>query len=87
MLYGTGFGPTNPPTPTNQLVAHPAQAANPIMIFIGGVQAQISFAGIVEAGLYQFNVTVPGLPDGDALVTGAVDGVNTQSNVRISVHQ
>ena len=88
LLYGTGFGPTNPVSPTGQLVTTAAALANQVQISIGGVTASVAFAGLVEAGLYQFNVVVPaGLPNGSAAVTASIGGVQTQSGVSISVHQ
>ena len=88
VLYGTGFGPTNPASPTAQLVTTPAELANQVQITIGGVNASVAFAGLVEAGLYQFNVTVPSsLPNGSASVTASIGGAQTQSGVSISVHQ
>jgi len=80
MIYGTGFGPTNPAVPTGQLVTTAEPLANSVQFSIGGVTAASSFAGLVEAGVYQFNVTVPAaLPDGDAGLLAAISSVQTQS--------
>jgi uncharacterized protein (TIGR03437 family) len=89
MLYGTGFGPTNPVSPTGQLVTMSAMLpANSVEITIGGVNASVSYAGLVEAGVYQFNVTIPsGLANGDAAVVATIDGVQTQTGVSITVQQ
>jgi uncharacterized protein (TIGR03437 family) len=88
LLYGTGFGPTNPVSPTAQLVTTAAELANQVQISIGGVIASVAYAGLVEAGLYQFNVVVPtGLPNGSAAVVASIGGVQTQSGVSISLHQ
>jgi uncharacterized protein (TIGR03437 family) len=88
LIYGTGFGPTNPPVATDQLVTTSEQLANSVQISIGGVTANSSFAGLVEAGLYQFNVAVPtGLPNGDAGLTAVINGVQTQTGVSIPVQQ
>jgi uncharacterized protein (TIGR03437 family) len=88
MLYGTGFGPTTPASPTGQLVNTPATLANSVEITIGGVSAPPIFAGLVESGLYQFNVTIPAsLPNGNAAVVASIDGVQTQSGVSIPVQQ
>jgi len=35
---------------------------------IGGVDAAIAFAGLISPGLYQFNVVVPEVPDGDRTI-------------------
>jgi len=42
--------------------------ANSVQVTIGGVPAPVAYAGLVEAGLYQFQVTVPNVPGGDAAV-------------------
>ena len=49
MLYGTGFGPTNPALPTAQLVTTPAVLANQVQITIGGIVASVAYAGLVES--------------------------------------
>ena len=86
-LYGTGFGPTNPPTPTGQLVSQPAPTANPITVSIGGIQCQVGFAGLVGAGLYQINVTVAdNVPNGDAVLVATVQG-QSSPNVKITVQR
>jgi uncharacterized protein (TIGR03437 family) len=88
ILYGTGFGPTNPPLPSAQLVTTPAVLANSVQVTIGGVAVQPQiYAGLVEAGLYQFNVTVPNVPDGDAAVVAQIGGVQTQTGVLITIQQ
>jgi uncharacterized protein (TIGR03437 family) len=86
VLYGTGFGPANPSVPTAQLVTAPTTLANSVQIAIGGVNAVVVYAGLVEAGLYQFNVTVPAsLPAGDASVVATVGGVQSQTGVAITI--
>jgi uncharacterized protein (TIGR03118 family) len=69
VVYGTGFGPTNPAV--DGLVATSAAnlATSPVFS-IGGVPATVQFAGLSGPGLDQINVTVPALPAGS---TGAVD--------------
>ena len=85
-MYGTGFGPTNPPLPSAQLITTPAELANSVQITIGGVTAQVGYAGLVEAGLYQFNVTVPAsLPAGDAPVIATIGGVQSQPGVLVTI--
>jgi uncharacterized protein (TIGR03437 family) len=87
LLYGTGFGPTNPALPTAQLVTTPAVLANSVQVTIGGATAAVVYAGLVEPGLYQLNVTVPSLPNGDAAVVATIGGVSSQTGVSITVHQ
>lgn len=85
LIYATGLGPTNPPTPTSQLVTTANPLANSAQVTIGGVTANVVFAGLAESGTYQLNVTVPSLPDGDAAVVATIGGVSTQTGVSITV--
>ena len=88
LLFGTGFGPTNPALPTGQLVTEAAPLANPVTIFIGGKQAKISFAGLNASGLDQFNVTVPAdLPDGDQTLVASVGDAQSQPGIFITVQK
>jgi uncharacterized protein (TIGR03437 family) len=84
-LYGTGFGPTNPSVPAGQLFSGAAPTVNTVAITIGGVSANVMFAGITEAGLYQFNVVVPTVSAGDQLLQATVGGVQTQGNIYVTV--
>jgi len=84
-LFGVGFGPTNPMVPAGQNPDQPAPVVNPVSITIGGVPAEVSFAGITSAGLYQFNLTVPNVASGDQTVTATVAGVVTQTGLVIAV--
>jgi uncharacterized protein (TIGR03437 family) len=87
LMYGVGFGGATPPQPSGQLVATAAPLANPVQISIGGVAASVQFAGLVQSGLYQFNVTVPNVPDGDATVAATIGGVPTQTGVALTVQR
>ena len=87
LLYATGFGPSNPALPTGELVTAPGPLLNPIAVTIGGVSANVTFSGLVGPGLYQFNVTIPSLPNGDAALVATVGGVSTQTGVSVTIHQ
>ncbi len=87
LLYGTGFGPANPPLPTAQLVTAPSVLANTVQVTMGGVSAPVTYAGLVGPGLYQLNVTVPSLPNGDAAVVATIGGASTQTGVSVTVQQ
>jgi uncharacterized protein (TIGR03437 family) len=87
LLYGVGFGPANPPQPSGQLVTAAVPLAYPVQITIGGVAVSVAYAGLTGSGLYQFNVTVPSLADGDAAVVATLGGVATQTGVSITVQQ
>ncbi len=85
-LYGTGFGYTNPALPTAQSVSTPEPLANSVQVTIGGLAAAVTYAGLVESGTYQLNVTVPNVT-GNAAVIAVVSGATTQSGVTIPVQQ
>ena len=78
ILYGTGFGATNPAIRDGQQTDRIAPLATSAQITVGGQTATVAFAGLVPpfANLYQFNVTVPsGLADGDQAVVAEIGGV------------
>jgi uncharacterized protein (TIGR03437 family) len=88
-LFGVGFGPTDPsiPVPAGHLFTGPPPATvNPVNVLINGTTINASFAGIVQAGLYQLNLTIPaGLQSGDQPIVATVGGVQTQQNIVIAL--
>lgn len=87
LLFGTGFGATNPAAPADRVVTGaPALVTKPV-IRIG--ETVVDFPGngnLVAAGLYQFNVTIPAtLADGDYPIVAEIGGVRSASTVSISV--
>ena len=86
LLYGTGFGPTTPPSPIGQVI-NPAPLATPVTVSIGGIVVNPQFAGIVSPGLYQFNVVVPNLPNGDNAVSIGIGNSSSQPNVFLTVQR
>jgi uncharacterized protein (TIGR03437 family) len=91
VLFGVGFGPTNPAVPAGQNPSGaPASITSPFTVTIGGVPVptgNIAFAGIVtEAGLYQFNLTVPAnAAAGDQALQATVNGVQTPPGPVVTV--
>jgi uncharacterized protein (TIGR03437 family) len=82
-LYGTGFGATapalglgliTPGTPLYPLSTKP-------VVTIGGVAATVVFSGLAPnfAQVYQLNVTVPNVPDGDQALVIQTGGLSTQA--------
>ncbi len=57
------------------------------MFRIGGVNARVLFAGLVGPGLYQFNVEIPDLPDGDYLFEVFQNGEPIQAPVYITLQR
>jgi uncharacterized protein (TIGR03437 family) len=74
LLYGTGFGPTSPVTAAGVIPGAASPLAKSVAVRVGGQNAFVRFAGKVSPGLYQFNIVVPPLPDGDYEVILYVDG-------------
>jgi uncharacterized protein (TIGR03437 family) len=71
VLYGVGFGPVTPDIPAGQIVQQQNMLALPFAVSIGGVPATVSYDGLAPnyVGLYQFNVTLPAVPPGNAALT------------------
>jgi uncharacterized protein (TIGR03437 family) len=85
ILYGVGFGPTNPAVPSGQIVSSPSPSVKLPTVTIGGVAANVTYGGIVEAGLFQFNVVVPAAGSGDQLLQAMVGGLSTPANVYLTL--
>jgi len=88
-LFGTGFGPTTPTTGSGVLLNGAAALANPaqLQVRIGGQSATVQFAGLTGPGLYQVNVTVPAVADGDQPVTAAIGGASTPAGRVLAVQR
>jgi len=76
-IFGTGFGPTETSVAPGLVFTGAYPATNSVTVNIGGVA--VLFAGLVSAGLYQINITVPnGLTAGDNTLIASVGGLSTQ---------
>jgi uncharacterized protein (TIGR03118 family) len=85
-LFGTGFGTTNPPIVAGQVPSGVFPLVTPPAITFKGTSANVSFAGLAGAGLYQINVTVPaGLPDGDAPVVATIGPTSSPAGASIAI--
>jgi uncharacterized protein (TIGR03437 family) len=85
VLYGVGFGPTSPAVPAGKAYSGASYLVSVPNISIGDIPATITFAGIVQAGLYQFNVIVPDAGSGDAILFATVNGFSTQSKLYLTL--
>jgi uncharacterized protein (TIGR03437 family) len=87
VLYGANFGATAPALP----IARGVAAASPLVaapsVTIGGVNAPVLYGGGAPnlIGTYQFNLTVPDLPNGDHAVVVTTGGARTQENAFITI--
>jgi uncharacterized protein (TIGR03437 family) len=87
IIYATGCGPTNPVTSPGVIAAQNSPLASAYQVSIGGVQAQVAFAGLIQGtvGLYQFNIVVPNVSPGDQPINLVVDGVSNGQNLMLTV--
>jgi uncharacterized protein (TIGR03437 family) len=86
-LYGTGLGPTNPPYPVGHALttAYSVQDISLVSVLIGGIPANVVFAGLTYPGVFQINIQVPnGIPAGDQPVVLQVAGQRSQANVYLT---
>jgi len=89
LLFGTGFGPTDPAVAPGRVFSGaapltPVNAAS-LQVRIGGMTVVPSFAGLSGSGLYQFNVTVPNLPDGNHRIEMLLNGQQIQTDVQLAI--
>jgi uncharacterized protein (TIGR03437 family) len=87
VLFGTGFGATQPAISATALVTglHPLAHPEEFSVRIGGLDATIAYAGLISPGLYQFNVVVPQVAVGDQPVVAELRGLLSQSGLLITV--
>jgi uncharacterized protein (TIGR03437 family) len=86
VLFGVGFGPTNPVVPAGEVFSGTAPTTNTVQLVIGGTTVAPSFSGLTSAGLYQLNVTIPsGLGIGGKSLAAMVGGAQTPSGTVISL--
>ncbi len=90
ILWGTGFGPTNPVVPAGQvptLVAPPTQ--NPVSVTLGGTSVPVLGAVLSSyPAVYQIAIQIPeSMPDGDFPILASVNSVQSPGNVVLAVQQ
>ena len=87
-VFATGFGQTAGGIAEGEILVFDLQRdrlANAAVFQIGGAQVIPSFAGLVGAGLYQFNLPIPSLPAGDHGISASGGGVSTQPGAFLAV--
>jgi uncharacterized protein (TIGR03437 family) len=94
ILYGTGFGLTEPLFASGAIADRQARLRDPFKVTVGGVTLQpedILYAGLSPgsvSGLYQFNVRIPATAsEGDVPVVIEIGGQRTQSGATIRVRR
>ncbi|HXB69550.1 MAG TPA: IPT/TIG domain-containing protein [Candidatus Acidoferrales bacterium] len=89
IVYGVGFGPVTPNIPAGQVAQQPNAVTSPLTVFFGQTAATLSYSGLAPGavGLYQFNVVVPNVVNGDAVpITFPLGGVNGTQTLYTAVH-
>jgi uncharacterized protein (TIGR03437 family) len=84
-LWASGLGQTDPAYPDGQLITQPLPLAGTVSVQLGGVDAPVDYAGLVEAGLYQLNVHVPQVPSGDEPVSIKIGQYTSSGPLYVSV--
>lgn len=84
LLFGTGFGPTNPPVPAGNLTPNDAPLQLAVTATVGGLPAQVE-GWLNAVGLYQLNLRVPNLPGGDAALVINLENMATQPGLLLSI--
>ena len=87
LFFGTGFGPTNPPVAPGKIFNGAAPLVDTVQMRIGGVTVIPAFAGLSSSGLYQFNVTIPSLANGEHNVEMQINSVSIQTGVVLTVQR
>ena len=90
ILWGTGFGPTNPIAPTGEPVPGDKTYSTATLptVTINNVAAKVFGAALTPGagGLYQVAIQVPSsIPDGDWPVLATIGGVESPTGVFLSV--
>jgi uncharacterized protein (TIGR03437 family) len=87
-LFANGIGPTSPAFPDGQTVSSPLTVVTTPTVTFGGASAQVTYAGLTMAGVYQLNVVVPAATaPGDIPVTVSVGSATSAANTIITVGQ
>ena len=80
-LYAAGLAP-EPSGPVTSVIP-----ISGVTVTIGSVDAPVSFAGLVAAGQFQVNLTVPQLADGEYTITVSVSGKTSPATVVFEIGQ
>ena len=80
VLWGTGFGATNPPVPAGTAVSGAPAVVTTPRVMVGGLQAEVVSAVLTagSAGLYQVTIRIPEtIPPGPVAVWASVGGAQS----------
>ena len=85
LLYANGFGPTSQAIVSGSETQGGTLSPLPV-VTIGGIPAQVQFAGLVYPGEFQFNVVIPSnAPSGDNALIATYNGFEAGPAAMITV--
>ena len=85
LVYANGFGPTSAPIVNGSSVQSGELSPYPV-ITVGGIAANMTFAGLVAPGEFQFNVVLPlNLPSGDLPIVATYNGSQASPDLLITI--
>jgi uncharacterized protein (TIGR03437 family) len=89
IIFGTGGGQTTPNGEDAKVATGAANVLAPVTVKIGGIQAEVIYAGAAPGlvtGVLQVNAKIPdGVPAGSAPIVVTVGGVSSQASVTVFV--
>ena len=80
-FYATGLGPTAEQYPVGMVLDRPyaVEDLSAVQVKIGGLEAEVAYAGVILPGLYQLNIKAPGgVGSGYLPVVATIGGISTQ---------
>src|SRR6185312_1717374 len=85
IVYANGFGTTTVPIVSGGL-AQSGTLTGSLVVGIGGIPADVPFAGLVAPGEFQFNIIVPSsAADGELGISASYDGALTPTSATLVV--
>lgn len=91
VVYGVGFGEADDasgPIAPGTIATDANTLKNPLTIAFGTTPAPFVYDGLAPGyvGLYQFDITVPNVPDGDTPINVTLNGVPIQQQLYLTIH-
>jgi uncharacterized protein (TIGR03437 family) len=85
-FFATGFGKTTPAVQSDLVFAGAPEVLVSPRVTIGGRTANLFSKGnLIAPGLYQFNITIPDLADGDYLIQAEIGSERSSDKVYLTV--
>lgn len=87
-VYGVGFGDVTPAIAPGVIVGAQNSLVNPVSVQFGSATATLTYQGLSPnyIGLYQFNIVVPSVADGDYQINVSQNGVALAQKFYLTIH-